>query len=91
MIIKNISYFVNSICHYQTILCIIYLHLIYCIEIWGHSFVSNLNSIYLIQKNILKIIVNKPNYFSTVPYLKKIDYYLYMIFVSTRLVFTCIK
>ena len=37
-----------------------YTHLIYCIEKWGHSYLSNLNSIYLIQK----IIFNKPNDFS---------------------------
>ena len=30
-----------------------------------HGYVSNLNSIYLIQKKILKIIFNKPNDFST--------------------------
>ena len=37
------------ICHDQTILCFIYPHLIYCIEIWGHGYVLNFNSIYLIQ------------------------------------------
>ena len=48
-----------------------YPHLIYCIEIWGHGYVSNLNSIYLIQKKILKIMFNKPNDFSTVSLCKK--------------------
>ena len=35
-----------------------------------HGYVSNLNSIYLIQKKILKIIVNKLNDFSTVSLFK---------------------
>ena len=37
----------------------------------------------------LKIICNKPNDFSMVSLLRKIKYYLYMIFVSIRLAFTC--
>ena len=48
-----------------------YPHLIYCIEIWGHRYVSNLNSIYLIQNKILKIIFNKPNDFSSVSLFKE--------------------
>ena len=50
---------------------LLYPHLIYCIEIWGHGYVSNLKGIYLIQKNILKIIFNKPNDFSTVSLFKE--------------------
>ena len=45
-------------------------HLIYCIEIWGNSYVYNLNKIYFIKKNILKIMFNKPNNISTVFYLR---------------------
>ena len=48
-----------------------YPHLIYCIEIWYHGYVSNLNSILLIQKKILKISFNKPNDFSTVSLFKE--------------------
>ena len=48
-----------------------YPHLIYYIQIWGHGYVSNLNSIYLIQKKILKIMFNKPNDFSTVSLFKE--------------------
>ena len=48
-----------------------YPYLLYYIEICVYSYVSNLNSIYLIQKNNLKIIVNKPNDFSTVSLFKK--------------------
>ena len=55
-IIKNVSYFVNTSAMIKLYYALFYPHLIDCIEIWGHGYVSNLNSIYLIQKKILKII-----------------------------------
>ena len=68
-IIKNVSYFVNTSAMIKLYYALFYSHLIYCI--WGHGYVSNLNSIYLIQKKILKIICNKPNDFSTVSLFKE--------------------
>ena len=59
-IIKNVSYFVNTSAMIKLYYALFYPHLIHCIEIWG---VSNLNSIYLIQKKDIKIIFNKPNDF----------------------------
>ena len=70
-IIKNVSYFVNTSAMIKLYYALFYPHLIYCIAIWGHGYVSNLNSIYLIQKKILKIIFNKPNDFSTVSLFKE--------------------
>ena len=62
--INNVSYFVNTFAMINLYYALFYLHLIYCIEILGHGYVSNLNSIYLIQKKILKIICNKPIFFN---------------------------
>ena len=59
LIIKNVSYFVNTSAIFKLCYYLFYPHLIYCIEIWGHRYVSNLNITYLIQK----IICNKPNDF----------------------------
>ena len=70
-IIKNVSYFVNISAMIKLYYALFYPHLMYCIEICGHGYVSNLNSIYLIQKKILKIIFNKPNDFSTVSLFKE--------------------
>ena len=70
-IIKNVSYFVNTSAMIKLYYALFYPHLIYCIEIWGHGYLSNLNSIYLIQKKILQIICNKPNDFSTVSLFKE--------------------
>ena len=45
--IQNIPCFVNT-AMIKLYYALFYPHLIYCIEIWGHGYVSNLNSIYLI-------------------------------------------
>ena len=58
--IKNVSYFINTSAMIKLYYALCYPHLIYCIEILCHGYVSNLNRIYLIQKKILKIIFNKP-------------------------------
>ena len=70
-IIKHVSYFVNTSVMLKLYYALFYPHLIYCIEMSGHGHVSKLNSIYLIQKKILKIIFNKPNDFSTVSLFKE--------------------
>ena len=49
-IIRNIPYFVNKSDMITLYYALLYPHLIYT----GLSYVSNLNSIYLIQKKILK-------------------------------------
>ena len=69
--ITNVIYFVNTSAMIKLYYGLFFPHLIYCIEIWGHGYVSNLNSIYLIQKKILQIICNKPNDFSTVSLFKE--------------------
>ena len=70
-IINLFSYFVNTTAMIKLYYALFYPHLIDCIEIWGHGYVSHLNSIYLIQKKILKIICNKQNDFSTVSLFKE--------------------
>ena len=70
-IINNVSYFLITSDMIKLYYALFYPHLIYCIEIWDHGYVSNLNSIYLIKKKILKIIFNKPNDFSTVSLFKE--------------------
>ena len=56
LIIKNVSYFVNTSAMIKLYYALFYPYLIYCIEIWGHRYVSYLNIIYFIQKMILNII-----------------------------------
>ena len=56
LIIKNVVYFVNTSAMIKLYYALFYPYLIYCIEIWGHRYVSNLNIIYFIQKMILNII-----------------------------------
>ena len=58
-IIKNVSYFVNTSANIKLYYALFYPHLIYCIEIWGHGYVSNLYIMY------------KPNDFSTVSLFKE--------------------
>ena len=47
---KNDSYFLNTSAMIKLYYALFYQHLIYCIKIGDHSYLSNLNSIYLIQK-----------------------------------------
>ena len=48
---KNVSYFVNTSAMIKLYYVLFYPYLLYYIEICVYSYVSNLNSIYLIQKN----------------------------------------
>ena len=42
-----------------------YPHLIYCLEIWGHTYKSNIDCIHVIQKKVLKLVFSKPTDFSS--------------------------
>ena len=41
-----------------------YPHLIYCLEIWGHTYKSNIDCIHVIKK-VLKLVFSKPIDFSS--------------------------
>ena len=42
-----------------------YPHLIYCLEIWGHTYKSNIDCIHVIQKKVLKLVFSKSIDFSS--------------------------
>ena len=42
-----------------------YHHLIYCLEIWGHTYKSNIDCIHVIQKKVLQLVFSKPIDFSS--------------------------
>ena len=42
-----------------------YTHLIYCLEILGNTYTSNIDCIHVIQKQILKLVFSKPINFSS--------------------------
>ena len=44
-------------------------HLIYCLEIWEHTYKFNINCIHFIQKKVLKLVLSKPIDFSSKNYL----------------------
>ena len=37
-------------------ICLVYPYLVYCISVWGSTYPSNLNRIFLLQKKIIRII-----------------------------------
>ena len=59
--------------------------LIYCLEIWRHTYKSNIECIHVIQKKVLKLVVSKPIDFSSTKLF--IDHKLLNIFDLCKLIF----
>ena len=51
-IIKNVSFCLNESAMIKLYYALFYPHLIYCLEIWGHTYKSNIDCIHVIKKSI---------------------------------------
>ena len=71
-IINKISYLPPNVlkCLYYTM---VYPYLIYCIESWGASYVTNLSPLIILQKRVIRIITNNGKLAHTTPLFKKLN------------------
>ena len=54
-IIKNVSFCLNESAMIKLYYALFYPRLIYCLEIWGHTYKSNIGCIHVIQQKSIKI------------------------------------
>ena len=58
-IIKKLSFCLNESAMIKLYYAVFYPHLIFCLEILGHTYKSNIDCIHFIQKKVLKLVFSK--------------------------------
>lgn len=70
-VLYKIRHFLNSNCLRQIYLSIVYPHLLYCSAIWGGTHKTYLDTIFIAQKKLIRIMFHKQRYDHTNPLFSK--------------------